>query len=126
MAISSNLLLDIILCDNNRNVKHQYTKVFDIFVIFVYTLFKKGGSMLNTMTAGAVRLRIPDILKERGMTVSDLARVTGLTFNTASALSRGFYDRIGLNTISMLCAGLNVQPGDLFVYRPELEKPEIT
>ena len=82
--------------------------------------------MLNIMATGAVRLRVPDILKERGMTASDLARATGLTYNTASALARGFYDRIGLDTISMLCAGLNVQPGDLFVYRPESEKPETT
>lgn len=82
--------------------------------------------MLNIMATGAVRLRVPDILKERGMNASDLAKATGLSFNTASALTRGFYDRIGLDTISMLCAGLNVQPGDLFEYRPKIEKSEIT
>lgn len=76
--------------------------------------------MLNSMT-GTVRLRVPEILEERKMNVSDLAKATGLTFNTASALSRGFYDRIGLDTIAKLCDGLNVEPGELFEYKPEFE-----
>lgn len=74
--------------------------------------------MLNSMT-GTVRLKVPEILEKRGMTASDLARATGLTFNTASALSRGFYDRIGLDTIAKLCDGLQIEPGELFDYKPE-------
>jgi DNA-binding Xre family transcriptional regulator len=71
------------------------------------------------MPPGTVRLRVPDIVKARGMTASELAQATGLTFNTASALARGFYDRIGLETIARLCDGLKVQPGELFEYTPE-------
>ena len=78
--------------------------------------------MLNAMASGTVRLRVPEILKERGMTASDLARATGLAYNTASALARGFYDRIGLDTISALCVGLKIVPGELFEYQPEKRK----
>lgn len=75
--------------------------------------------MLNLMATGTVRLRVPDIVKDRGMTASELSRATGLAFNTASSLVRGFYDRIGLDTIAKLCDGLNVEPGDLFEYTPD-------
>jgi putative transcriptional regulator len=78
--------------------------------------------MLEVMPPGTVRLRVHDIVKERGMTTSELAQKTGLTFNTASALARGIYDRIGLDTIARLCDGLKVQPGELFVYTPDDEE----
>lgn len=75
--------------------------------------------MLPEMATGTVRLKVPEIAKARGMSTSELAQATGLTFNTASALMRGFYDRIGLETIARLCDGLDVEPGDLFEYTPE-------
>lgn len=72
--------------------------------------------MLDTMTKGTVRLRVPELLRERGWTARDLAEHTGLHYNTATQLARGYFDRIGLNTIAVLCDGLNVQPEDLFEY----------
>lgn len=74
--------------------------------------------MENTMTKGAVRLRVPEIMMERNITVADLARMTGLTYNSASSISRGHYDRIGMETIEALCRGLGVTPGELFAYSP--------
>jgi len=73
---------------------------------------------------GTVRLRVPEILEQRKMNASDLAKATGLTFNTASALARGFYDRIGLDTIAKLCDGLQIEPGELFDYKPDIKGPE--
>jgi len=78
--------------------------------------------MLNTMPPGTVRLRVPEIVKSRDMTTSDLAKSTGLAFNTASQLVRGFYDRIGLETIAKLCDGLKITPGELFEYIPDPDK----
>jgi len=82
--------------------------------------------MFDLMAPGTVRLRVPEIAKARGMTTSELARATGLTFNTASSLMRGFYDRIGLETIARLCDGLQVQPGELFEYESEPKSSETT
>jgi DNA-binding Xre family transcriptional regulator len=70
---------------------------------------------------GTVRLKVPEILKDRGMSVTEFAAATGLAYNTASALARGFYDRIGLETIAMICKGLGVTPADLFDYTPHTE-----
>jgi putative transcriptional regulator len=74
--------------------------------------------MLNTMT-GTVRLRVSLLLKERNMTVAELAKRTGMSHNTALALSRDAYDRIGKETIARLCDVLGVEPGALFSYDPE-------
>lgn len=77
--------------------------------------------METIMTKGTVRLRVPELLKEREMTVAEFARVTGLTYNTANSLARGYYDRIGMSTIAAICDGLGVEPGELFVYDPNEE-----
>lgn len=73
------------------------------------------------MPTGTVRLRVPEIAKSKNLSVKELVEATGLSRNTASALMRGFYDRIGLDTIARLCDGLDVEPGELFEYRPEPE-----
>lgn len=65
-----------------------------------------------------VRLRVGEIAKERNINTSKLAKMTGLTFVTSSALIRGHFDRIGMTTIAALCDGLNVTPADLFEVRP--------
>ena len=67
---------------------------------------------------GTVRLRVSQLLKERGMTVADLAKKTGMSYNTVLALTRDASDRFDRGTIAKLCKALGVQPGDLIVYDP--------
>jgi putative transcriptional regulator len=76
--------------------------------------------MLTDMT-GTVRLRVSELLKERGMTAADLAKKAGLNHNTALALVRDAYDRIGKDTIAKVCDALEVTPGELFDYQKEEE-----
>jgi|WetSurMetagenome_2_1015567.scaffolds.fasta_scaffold1789727_1 putative transcriptional regulator len=76
--------------------------------------------MLDTM-AGTVRLRVSEILTQRGMTAADLARKAGLNHNTALALMRNAYDRIGMETIARVCDALEVTPGELFFYEKDKE-----
>jgi putative transcriptional regulator len=73
--------------------------------------------------AGTVRLRIDDILKERGMTVQEFADKTGFVYNTALSIQRGAFGRIGLDTIARICDALAVTPGELFEYRSPRGKP---
>lgn len=73
---------------------------------------------MNTTANKPVRLRVPEILEERKMSIVEFSRVTGLAYNTAGALARGHFDRIGMDTIAAICAGLNLYPADLFVYSP--------
>ncbi len=73
--------------------------------------------MLNTMP-GAVRFRLSDILKERGMKQVDLATKAGLSENAISKMT-GYGRMVRLDTLAKICDVLDVQPGDLLEYVPE-------
>jgi len=62
-----------------------------------------------------VRLTVPDILKQKGMTTAEFAEKAKLTYNQALAIRRGSYSRLDLNTLGRICDALGVQPGELFV-----------
>ena len=63
--------------------------------------------------------RTAAIARRRGITtVTALAAHTGLAYNTAHALYNGRSTRIDHDTLDRLCAALDAQPGDLFVYVP--------
>jgi putative transcriptional regulator len=55
---------------------------------------------------------------ERGLTVAEVVRQTGLTHHTVRGLYRGRVTRIELRTLDILCALLKVEPGDLLEYTP--------
>ena len=63
--------------------------------------------------------RTAAIARGRGITtITALAAHTGLAYNTAHALYTGRTTRIDHDTLDRLCAALDAQPGDLFVYVP--------
>lgn len=70
--------------------------------------------MLDTMATGTVRLRVPEILDERGITTAQFAQGAGITYNQALAIRRGVYTRIDLITLDRICEFLKMEPGDLF------------
>lgn len=70
------------------------------------------------MTTGAVRFRLPQILKERGIKQADLADAMGVHKQTVSRLAGGVR-QIDLETLAKLCDALDVQVGDLLVYVPD-------
>ena len=68
-----------------------------------------------------IRLRLADLLAERGWTPYRLARETGLTIPTAYRLadvSKSF-GRFTADTLDRLCEALGVQPGHLLEWVPE-------
>jgi DNA-binding Xre family transcriptional regulator len=76
---------------------------------------------MDLMTAGTVRLRVKEILDERGISIVEAAKRTGLTYHTIAGFYKGFYVRIGTETIAALCDGLEIKPMDLFEYSPKTE-----
>ena len=58
---------------------------------------------------------LPRIIKDRGLTQSHVAELTGMSKNGVSNLCRAGLVQIRVDTISKLCAGLGVTPADLFV-----------
>jgi len=68
-----------------------------------------------------IRLRLADLLAERGWTPYRLARETGLTSPTAyrrADVSIRF-GRFTADTLDRLCEALGVQPGELLEWVPE-------
>lgn len=68
--------------------------------------------------------RLPIILAERKLRVADVVRATGMSKSTLHKLYNEESSRIDFNTIDQLCEFLDVQVGDLFVYKPNTEDDE--
>ena len=68
-----------------------------------------------------IRLRLADVLADRGWTPYRLARETGLTVPTAYRLANTSirFGRFTAETLDRLCAALGVQPGDLLEWIPD-------
>jgi putative transcriptional regulator len=62
----------------------------------------------------AVRLRLGEILRERGMTQKELADKCEISENGISKMVNQTA-QIRLETIDILCEVLGIEPGDLFV-----------
>lgn len=61
----------------------------------------------------AARFRLAELLEERGMSQSELARQSGITFATVNAMARNRTDGVKLATLDRLARVLGVAPGDL-------------
>lgn len=68
-----------------------------------------------------LRLRVRELLEERGWTVYRLAKEAGITFNQAYRIARrdGRFSRLERVMIEKVCQALGVEPGALF----ERERP---
>lgn len=65
-----------------------------------------------------VRLRVAELLEERGETAYALAQGAGLTLPRAYRLARpdGHFQRIEAEALDALCRYFQVQPGELLEY----------
>jgi DNA-binding Xre family transcriptional regulator len=61
-----------------------------------------------------IEFNIKALLERCGKSPIQIAEMTGLHVRTVRDLVSGRYERIGLDTITRLCAALDVEPGDLF------------
>ena len=61
--------------------------------------------------------RLYIILHERKITQSELAKMTGLSQNTISALVSGKSKQIRYDTLDRICKALEVTPGDILHYK---------
>jgi DNA-binding Xre family transcriptional regulator len=76
------------------------------------------GRKVYMRRRGSVRLRLRQLLRDRGMTGYALSKYAGLSLNTIYRLTRphGRFRLIHADTIERLCAALRVTPTDLFDY----------
>ena len=64
----------------------------------------------------AIRIRLDELLQERGMTLTELAERVGLTLANLSILKTGKARAIRFTTLEAICRELGCQPGDLLEY----------
>ena len=73
-----------------------------------------------------IEFLLADVLAERGWTPYRLAQKTGLTVPTAYRLAdrarRFDFGRFSADTLDRLCRALDVQPGELFRWVPDLDE----
>jgi putative transcriptional regulator len=60
-----------------------------------------------------IKIKLKEILKERGISQRELARLTGLRPNTISHLCSVQVDRVYLSTLEKVCKVLNIDIQEL-------------
>jgi putative transcriptional regulator len=63
-----------------------------------------------------IKVNLDHLLKERQMTLTQLAEQVGLTLANLSILKTGKARAIRFSTLAQICAVLDCQPGDILVY----------
>jgi putative transcriptional regulator len=68
------------------------------------------------MADPVIRVRLDELLKERGMTLTELSHRVEITVVNLSILKNGHAKAIRFSTLERLCGALGCQPGDLLTY----------
>jgi putative transcriptional regulator len=61
----------------------------------------------------AIEIRLDELLRERGMTLTDLSARVGITLANLSILKTGKAKAVRFSTLEAICEALDCQPGDL-------------
>jgi len=61
--------------------------------------------------------RLPILLAERRMKVTELARLSGVSYKTLLLMYHGKTRRVDFGTLDGICNALECQPGDILVHR---------
>jgi putative transcriptional regulator len=68
--------------------------------------------------AAAIRIRLDELLDQRGMTLTQLSALVDVSIVNLSVLKNGRARAIRFSTLARLCEALQCQPGDLISYQP--------
>ena len=70
-----------------------------------------------------IRVRLDELLSQRGMTLTELSARVDVTVVNLSILKNGRARAIRFGTLARLCEALDCQPGDLLSYDPPARAP---
>jgi len=62
--------------------------------------------------------RLPQLMEEKGISIRQLSRETGVTYTTIRALYHGQRRSVQLAVLDAVCEALGIQPGDIYEYQP--------
>ena len=68
--------------------------------------------------SATIRIRLDELLADRGMTLTELSERVGITIVNLSILKNDHARAIRFSTLARLCDALHCQPGDLLTYEP--------
>lgn len=71
----------------------------------------------------AIEVHLDQILRERGMTLTELSERVGVTIVNLSILKNGHAKAIRFTTLTKLCQALDCQPADLLSCRQPSASP---
>ena len=69
-----------------------------------------------TVQTSFIAVRLDELLRERGMTLTELSDRIRLTLANLSILKTGKAKAIRFSTLEAICRELRCQPGDLLIY----------
>jgi putative transcriptional regulator len=67
--------------------------------------------------------RLAELLERRGLSQSELARISGVGLRTISRLCHNETATVALNTLDQLATALDVDPGELIVREKARRRP---
>lgn len=76
-------------------------------------------SMFGAVADMGARFRLRELLEESGMSQSELARQSGVSFVTVNRMVANKTATVSLKTLDALSAVLHVEPGDLLEREPK-------
>ncbi|CPN60389.1 helix-turn-helix domain-containing protein [Mammaliicoccus stepanovicii] len=66
-----------------------------------------------------IKIKLDEILKEKGVTLTELSQAVDVTIANLSILKTGKAKAVRFSTLEAICEFLNCQPGDIMVYDKE-------
>lgn len=78
--------------------------------------------MIEAPGTMAARFRLKDLLEEKGMSQSELARRSGVSFQTVNALVGNRTTRVDLSTLDAISRVLGCEPGELLEREPKRKR----
>jgi putative transcriptional regulator len=72
----------------------------------------------------AIAIKLDDLLRDRRMTLTELADRIGMALANLSILKTGKARAIRFSTLDAICKALSCQPGDILRFEPEQSERE--
>lgn len=78
-------------------------------------LYSGDSTKYERVVIMPIRVRLTEVLSDKGISQRELARITGLRPNTINHLCSGEVDRIYLETLEKVCKALDVKIEEVLI-----------
>lgn len=66
-----------------------------------------------------IKLKVPELMSKKGISITDLMRQANIAYTTAHRISKGKADSISFQVLNSLCEVFDVQVKDILEYVPD-------